>query len=144
MEAGNVSQITSTEDAIEGRFKAKVKYPPGADGVEVDRFSTYRPSFADDEVFKLLSDKGVEVNAKSPPGPSFLRSGCCSASVPRSCSSGCCCSCPAGWPAASAPAGSAASARSKAQRYEPEEGKRVSFEDVAGIEDAEQELRRDR
>jgi len=139
VEAGNVSEITSTEDAIEGRFKAKVKYPPGADGVEVDRFSTYRPSFADDEIFKLLSDKGVEVNAKSPPGPSFLERLLLGFGptllflglllfVSRRMASGL------------GAGGIGGIGRSKAQRYEPEEGKRVSFEDVAGIDDVEDEV----
>jgi cell division protease FtsH len=139
VEAGNVSEITSTEDAIEGRFKAKVKYPPGAEGVAVDRFSTYRPSFADDEIFKLLSDKGVEVNAKSPPGPSFLERLLLGFGptllflglllfVSRRMASGL------------GAGGIGGIGRSKAQRYEPEEGKRVSFEDVAGIDDVEDEV----
>jgi cell division protease FtsH len=138
VEAGNVSEITSTEDAIEGRFKAKVKYPPGAEGKEVDLFSTYRPSFADDDVFKLLSDKGVEVNAKSPPGPSFLERLLLGFGptllflglllfVSRRMASG-------------LGGGIGGIGKSKAQRYEPEEGKRVSFEDVAGIDDVEDEV----
>ncbi len=139
VEAGNVSEITSTEDAIEGRFKAKVKYPPGAEGKEVDRFSTYRPSFAEDEIFKLLSDKGVEVNAKSPPGPSFLERLLLGFGptllfvglllfVSRKMASGL------------GAGGIGGIGKSKAQRYEPEEGKRVSFEDVAGIDDVEDEV----
>jgi cell division protease FtsH len=139
VEAGNVSEITSTEDAIEGGFKVKVKYPPGADGQEVDRFSTYRPSFADDEIFKLLSDKGVEVNAKSPPGPSFLERLLLGFGptllflglllfVSRKMASGL------------GAGGIGGIGKSKAQRYEPEEGKRVSFEDVAGIDDVEDEV----
>jgi cell division protease FtsH len=140
VEAGNVSQITSTEDAIEGRFKAKVKYPPGADGEEVDLFSTYRPSFAEDEIFKLLSDKGVEVNAKSPPGPSFLERLLLGFGptllfvglllfVSRKMASGL------------GAGGIGGIGKTKAQRYDPETvGKRVSFEDVAGIDDVEDEV----
>jgi cell division protease FtsH len=139
VEAGNVSQITSTEDAIEGGFKAKVKYPPGADGEEVDRFSTYRPSFADDDIFKVLSDKGVEVNAKSPPGPSFLERLLLGFGptllflglllfVSRKMASGL------------GAGGLGGIGRSKAQRYDPETGKRVTFEDVAGIDDVEDEI----
>jgi cell division protease FtsH len=139
VEAGNVSEITSTEDAIEGGFKAKVKYPPGADGQEVERFSTYRPSFADDDIFKLLSDKGVQVQAKSPPGPSFLERLLIGFGptllflgllffVSRRMASGL------------GGGGIGGIGKSKAQRYEPEEGKRVSFEDVAGIDDVEDEV----
>ncbi len=140
VEAGNVSEITSTEDAIEGRFKAKVKYPPGAEGKEVDLFSTYRPSFADDDVFKLLSDKGVEVNAKSPPGPSFLERLLLGFGptllflglllfVSRRMASGL------------GAGGIGGIGKTKAQRYDPETvGKRVSFEDVAGIDDVEDEV----
>ncbi len=140
VEAGNVSQITSTEDAIEGRFKAKVKYPPGAEGKEVDLFSTYRPSFADDDVFKLLSDKGVEVNAKSPPGPSFLERLLLGFGptllflglllfVSRRMAGGL------------GGGGIGGIGKSKAQRYDPDTTtKRATFEDVAGIDDVEDEV----
>ena len=47
VEAGKVAEITSTEDAIEGRFTEDVTYPP--EGAPVRRFSTHRPSFADDD-----------------------------------------------------------------------------------------------
>jgi cell division protease FtsH len=138
VEAGNVSEITSTEDAIEGRFKAEVKYPPGKDAVAVHRFSTHRPSFADDDLFKLLSDKGVEVNAKAPPGPSFLERvllgfgptlllvGLIFFASRRASGLG------AG--------GIGGIGRSKAQRYDPEAGRRVTFADVAGIDDVEDEV----
>ena len=141
VEAGNVSEITSTEDAIEGRFKAKVKYPPAGDEAkEVDLFSTYRPSFAEDEIFKLLSDKGVEVNAKSPPGPSLLERVLLGFGptllfvglllfVSRKMASGL------------GGGGIGGIGKTKAQRYDPETvGKRVSFEDVAGIDDVEDEV----
>jgi cell division protease FtsH len=141
VEAGNVSEITSTEDAIEGRFKTKVKYPPDDDkGKEVDRFSTYRPSFAEDDVFKLLSDKGVEVNAKSPPGPSFLERLLLGFGptllfigllllVSRRMASG-----------LGGGGGIGGIGKSKAQRYDPDASKRVTFEDVAGIDDVEDEI----
>jgi cell division protease FtsH len=140
VEAGNVSEITSTEDAIEGRFKAKVKYPPAdPKAQEVDRFSTYRPSFADDDIFKVLSDKGVEVNAKSPPGPSFLERLLLGFGptllflglllfVSRRMAGGL------------GAGGIGGIGRSKAQRYDPEAGKRATFADVAGIDDVEDEV----
>jgi cell division protease FtsH len=143
VEAGNVSEITSTEDAIEGRFKTKVKYPPddkpAEKAAEVERFSTYRPSFADDDIFKLLADKGVEVNAKSPPGPSFLERLLLGFGptllflglllfVSRRMAGGL------------GAGGLGGIGQSKAQRYDPEAGKRVTFEDVAGIDDVEDEV----
>jgi cell division protease FtsH len=139
VEAGNVSEITSTEDAIEGRFKAEVKYPPGQDRAAVQRFSTHRPSFADDDLFKLLSDKGVVVNAKSPPGPSVLERlllgfgptllllGLIFFASRRAMTGG-------------GLGGIGGLGKSKAQRYDPAKGKRVTFADVAGIDDVEDEV----
>src|SRR5581483_270872 len=139
VEAGNVSEITSTEDAIQGHFKAEVKYPPGKDGAAVQRFSTHRPSFADDDLFKLLSDKGVVVNAKSPPGPSLLERllvgfgptlllvGLIFFASRRMAAGG-------------GLGGLGGIGKSKALRYDPEAGKRVTFADVAGIDDVEDEV----
>ena len=137
VQAGKVAEITSTEDAIEGRFTEEVTYPPGDDGEQVTRFSTHRPSFADDDLFQLLESKDVEVNARPAPGPSFLERlllgfgptillvGLFVLLARR--------------------AGGAAGAlgglgKSRAQRYAPEAGKRVSFDDVAGIDDVEEEV----
>jgi cell division protease FtsH len=143
VEAGNVTEITSTEDAIEGRFKKGVRYPPGndKDAAEVDRFTTYRPSFAEDELFQLLSDKGVQVDAKAPPGPSFLERLLLGFGptllfvgllffVSRRAMAG----------AGGMGGIGGGLGRSKAQRYDPEAGKRVTFEDVAGIDDVEDEV----
>jgi cell division protease FtsH len=139
VEAGNVSEITSTEDAIEGRFKAEVQYPPGQHGSAVQRFSTHRPSFADDDLFKLLSDKGVVVNAKAPPGPSILERlllgfgptllllGLIFFASRRAMTGG-------------GLGGIGGLGKSKAQRYDPATGKRVTFADVAGIDDVEDEV----
>ena len=142
VEAGNVSEITSTEDAIEGRFKEGVKYPPdGEDAEEVGRFTTYRPSFAEDELFQLLSDKGVQVDAKAPPGPSFLERVLLGFGptllfvgllifISRRAMAG----------AGGGMGGLGGLGKTKAQRYDPEAGKRVTFEDVAGIDDVEDEV----
>ena len=137
VEAGKVAEITSTEDAIEGRFTEEIPYPPGDDADMVSRFSTHRPSFADDDLFQLLESKNVEVNARPTPGPSLLERvllgfgptilliGLFFLLAKRM--------------------GGAASAlgglsKSRAQRYEPEAGRRVSFADVAGIDDVEEEV----
>jgi cell division protease FtsH len=141
VEAGNVAEITATEDAIEGRFKKAVPYPPeppGKKGQPVTRFRTYRPSFADDQLFQLLSAKGVEVSARPPPGPSFLERllvgfgptllflGLFYLVARRG--------------AMGAGGGIGGFGRSRAQRYDPEAGHRVTFEDVAGIDDVEEEV----
>ncbi|HEX2275312.1 MAG TPA: ATP-dependent zinc metalloprotease FtsH, partial [Acidimicrobiales bacterium] len=136
VEAGKVAEITSTEDAIEGRFREEVKYPPGKEGENVARFSTHRPSFAEDDLFQLLDSKGVEVNARPTPGPSLLERlllgfgptlllvGLFVLMARR----------------AGGAMGLGAFGASRAQKYEPEKGRRVRFEDVAGIDDVEQEV----
>ncbi|HYH51820.1 MAG TPA: ATP-dependent metallopeptidase FtsH/Yme1/Tma family protein, partial [Acidimicrobiia bacterium] len=137
VEAGNVSEITSIDDAIEGRFKTEVTYPPGDEGEAVRLFDTQRPAFAEDDLFQLLAGKGVEVNAKSPPGPSFferlligfgptlLLIGLLFYMSRR---------------IAGGMGGIGGIGKSKAQRYDPDAGKRVTFEDVAGIDDVEDEV----
>src|SRR5215210_2302498 len=61
---GNVKQIASTGDTIEGDFKTKTKL----EDKEASRFNTQVPSFANDaQLSKLLEQKNVTVNAK-PPG----------------------------------------------------------------------------
>jgi cell division protease FtsH len=138
VEAGNVSEITSIDDSIEGDFKAEVKYPPGEDGRTVRRFSSHRPTFAEDDLFKLLADKGVEVNAKSPPGPSFFERLLIGFGptllfigllffMSRRLSG-------------LAGGGIGGIGKSKAQRYDPDASRRVTFEDVAGIDDVEDEV----
>jgi cell division protease FtsH len=137
VEAGNVSEITSIDDAIEGRFKTEVKYPPGEKAETVRLFDTQRPAFAEDDLLQLLADKGVEVNAKSPPGPSFLERlligfgptllfiGLLFYMSRR---------------IAGGMGGIGGIGKSKAQRYDPDASKRVTFEDVAGIDDVEDEV----
>src|SRR5436190_18362070 len=73
VDAGNVKEITSTADKIEGVFRQKVAYPPDSkDTTQVDRFTTQRPSFANDDLFKRLAAKGTLVNANSPDQPAPL------------------------------------------------------------------------
>jgi cell division protease FtsH len=136
VQAGNVSEVTSRGDTIQGTFKKEVTYPQGSDKKNTN-FDTERPAFADDALLGLLIDKGVVVNAKPVDegrpliqtlllsfGPVILlvllfvflarRAG---------------------------GAGGALSSigRSKAKRYDAS-GTRVTFEDVAGIDEAEDEL----
>ena len=136
VQAGNVSEVTSRGDTIQGTFKKEVTYPADSDKKDTD-FETERPAFADDGLLQLLIDQDVVVNAKPVDegrpllqtlllsfGPVILlvllfvflarRAG---------------------------GAGSAISGlgRSKAKRYDAS-GTRVTFEDVAGIDEAEDEL----
>ena len=137
VEAGKVAEITSTEDASEGRFTEEVAYPAGAGSDKVSRFSTYRPSFADDDLFRLLEEKNVAVTARPPPGPSFLERlllgfgptllllGLFFLIARR---------------AGGMAAGMGGLGKLRARRYEPEAGRRACFDDVAGIDDVEEEV----
>jgi len=138
VEAGNVASVTGIEDAINGEFKNPVRYPEGDQGQEVTRFSTHRPQFADnDNLWQLLTSKDVQVSAQPPPGPSLLERillgfgptlllvGLFVLLARR---------------AAGGAAALGGFGRSRARRYEPETGKRTSFEDVAGIDEVEDEV----
>jgi len=72
---GKVKSITTKSDAISGTFKAKVRYPPNDEkATPTDLFSTQIPSFWNsNELVSELSAQGVEVNAQNPnPGTSLL------------------------------------------------------------------------
>jgi cell division protease FtsH len=139
VDAGNVKEITSTADRIEGVFKHQLPYPPGApDAKPVDRFSTQRPSFADDALFQKLQDHGVVVNANPPDqgpavweqvllgfGPTLLFLGLMVWLFRRS---------------AAAAGGLGGIGRSRARLYQPEAGPRTTFADVAGIDEVENEV----
>jgi cell division protease FtsH len=75
VKSNNVTEITSTSDAIQGTFKAAVKYPANASAQATD-FSTQVPSFADhQQLSQLLQQHNVTIDAKKPDtGPSFLES----------------------------------------------------------------------
>jgi len=137
VEAGKVAEITSTDDAIQGRFTEEVRYPPGEKGEPVTRFTTHRPSFAEDDLFQLLEQKEVEVSARPLPGPSLMERlllgfgptlllvGLFLLIARR---------------AGGATGAITGLGKSRAQRYRPERGRRVCFDDVAGIDDVEEEV----
>ena len=138
VEAGNVTEVTSQGDTIQGTFDKAVTYPPGSDSTDTD-FETIRPAFADDELLQLLVAHDVVVNAKPiDEGRSVLLTILLSFGpvillvalfiwLGRR----------AGGGAAGALAGLG---RSRAKRYDAAGQPRVTFEDVAGIDDAEDEL----
>jgi cell division protease FtsH len=57
VQAGNVSEVTSTGDTIEGTFRTAAKYPPNdGNAKDVTDFTTQRPAFGDDGLTQLLLD----------------------------------------------------------------------------------------
>ena len=136
----NIQSISSTGASIQGTFKKQVKYP--SDGDTYTYFSTEIPSFASDqELFTLLQKNDVTINAQpTNTGPSFLTSLIFGFGptllfllllvwVFRR--------------AASAGGGGAGGlmsfGRSRARRVEGRD-QRVTFNDVAGIDEAKAEL----
>src|SRR4051794_5183839 len=143
LNAGNVSEITSRGDSIEGALVKKAKYdPPGKDGPkDVEDFKTLVPAFIDRAgLTKLVSEKKVVINAEPPAtGRSFISS-LILGFAPTLLLVGFFI-----WIArrqAGAGAGGILGGfgRSTARRATPGETDRVSFVDVAGIDEAEDEL----
>jgi cell division protease FtsH len=135
--AGNVDRITSKGSSLQGLFKAPVRYPAtGANSRTAERFSTLIPSFADTAALsQLLEEKHVVINAEPLEtgaawwetlvfgfGPTLLLIGLLVLLMRR------------GGRGALGSFG-----RSRARRYQASE-QRVTFADVAGIEEAENEL----
>ena len=130
--SGNVERITSTGASIEGVFHRPVAYPHGAK--PVTEFTTLIPSFADGAALShLLEDKKVVINAESLQqsaswwetllygfGPTILLIGLFVLLMRRGRVLG-------------------SFGRSRARRYKAT-AERVTFEDVAGIDEAKAEL----
>jgi cell division protease FtsH len=142
VQAGQVKSISTKGDTVEGTFTTKIRYPPtDKKATPTTRFKTEIPSFWNGgELSALLRSKGVQINAKpatsSPSllaelllgfGPTLLIVGLFVLLARRA-----------------AKAGGAMGAlgnfgRSQARRVDPEKI-RVTFEDVAGIDEAKREL----
>jgi cell division protease FtsH len=138
--AGNVAEISSEDETIQGKLKRAAPFTPeGSDKpVQVERFDTQVPAFVQtDELTKLLDERNVVTNASAPDsgrsligtillgfGPTLLLVALFI------------------WLMRRASAGGALGSfgRSSARRVRPDEQGRVTFEDVAGIEEAENEL----
>jgi cell division protease FtsH len=140
VQAGNVSDVESQSDTIQGTFRKPIRYPTSKQGKEVKRFQTVRPTLGDDNLLKLLLDKGVTVNAKSLQqgspwwetlllgfGPTLLLVGLFVLMARRAAAAG-------GGLGQLGGLG-----RSRAKRYEHSE-QRTTFADVAGIDEVEEEL----
>ncbi|MGI8713019.1 MAG: ATP-dependent zinc metalloprotease FtsH [Solirubrobacteraceae bacterium] len=73
----NVKEISSKGDSIQGTFKTAVRYPTGEASVSpTTGFETQVPSFADQgQLFSTLRSENVTIDATNPnPGPSFFTS----------------------------------------------------------------------
>jgi len=149
--AGNVEGVISMGDSIEGSFKTDVTYPetspapsagapaaPPTDQVKPrtsKRFKTQRPAFADPGLETLLEEKGVVIGALDENGSSWFKLLvgfgptllliAAFVWISRR--------------AAAAGGGLFSLGRSRAKRYSEAQPK-VTFDDVAGIDEAENEL----
>src|SRR5215212_4626524 len=144
VEAGNVKEISTRGDAVEGTFEEPVTYPPGGgEGSRTTtRFTTGLPAFANTRLEQLLIDQGVEINSEPLEQPRSLWQSLLFSFGPALLLIGLFV-----WVSrrATAQGGGLGGAltglgRSRARRYDQGEGARVTFEDVAGIEEAENEL----
>ena len=138
VQAGNVKTITATDTVIHGTFKHAISYrPSGAKAVRTTEFATQIPDFANNgSLDRLLADNGVVVTAKSPAGtpwwqtllvgigPTFLFFGLWIFLMRRY---------------GNQAGGMFSFGQSKARKYEPTTEK-VTFADVAGIDEAKEEL----
>jgi cell division protease FtsH len=135
VQSGNVAEITSKGTAIQGQFRKATRY---GSSKPTERFSTEIPSFADTNLLsKLLERKGVVVNAQPLQagvpwwesllvgfGPTILFLLLLVWLMRR---------------AGNAQGVLGSFGRARARRYEPS-GDRVTFADVAGIDEAKAEL----
>jgi cell division protease FtsH len=139
---GTVSTIASKGDTIEGKFKAKLRYPASdKKATPTKLFATQIPSFWNGaQLSALLQEKGVQIKAESTTtsqsllaeillgfGPTLLIVGLFVLIARRAAKAG-------------GPMGALGNfGRSQARRVDPETI-RVTFKDVAGIDEAKAEL----
>src|SRR5436305_6658270 len=137
VQKGNVSEISSKGDEIQGTFRTAVEYPPGKGKKPNAKFQTVRPTFGDDGLSRLLISRNVTVNARPVDtgtplwqtivfgfGPTLLLVGLFVFLARRSTAGG---------------GVLGQFGRSGARRYE-HSSQRTTFKDVAGIDEAEEEL----
>jgi cell division protease FtsH len=143
LEAGKVKSISSRADTIDGTFTEKLRYPANDSNAKpTTLFATQVPSFWNgNQLTELLTAHNVEVNAKNPNpgtslltellvgfGPTILLFAVIYFIARRAMKS-----------AGGGLGGLGQFGRSQARRVDPEKI-RVTFDDVAGIDDAKAEL----
>jgi|HubBroStandDraft_2_1064218.scaffolds.fasta_scaffold00201_16 cell division protease FtsH len=142
VKAGTVSTISSKGDTIQGKFKTKLRYPESDKKAKPTKeFATQVPTFWNgSQLSALLQEKGVRINAESTTtseslleeillgfGPTLLIVGIFFLIFRRAAKAG-------GGMGALGSFG-----KSQARRVDPEKI-RVTFDDVAGIDEAKTEL----
>jgi cell division protease FtsH len=142
VKGGTVSTISSKGDTIEGKFKEKLRYPAGDEKVTPTKeFATQVPSFWNGaQLSVLLQEKGVQIKAESTTtsesvlaeillgfGPTLLIVGLFVLLARRAAKG------------AGGLGGLGNFGKSQARRVDPEKI-RVTFADVAGIDEAKAEL----
>jgi cell division protease FtsH len=138
---GNVKAVSSTSYAVQGTFKKQTRYPANDQSAQKTLyFSTQIPAFAGgQQLATLLESKGVEINAENPnAGASFLEQLLLGVGpwliimvvlfffIRRAASGG-------------GAGGLMSFGRSRARRVEAQD-QPVTFNDVAGIDEAKEEL----
>jgi len=142
VQEGRVKSISSKGNTVQGTFRTKVRYPPTAKkATTTTLFATEIPTFWDyNQLSALLKEKGVEINAKPTAqstsvlvelligfGPALLIIGLFVMIARRAARGG------------GAMGALGNFGRSQARRIDP--GKiRVTFDDIAGIDEAKAEL----
>jgi cell division protease FtsH len=139
--SGRVSSITTTGDSVDGNFKNKVVYPANSNAIPTMLFATQVPAFWNgSQLEALLLAHGVEINARSTTqststladillsfGPTLFFIGLLVFFFRRAAKSG------------GGLGGLGQFGRSRARRVDPTMI-RVTFADVAGIDEAKAEL----
>jgi cell division protease FtsH len=141
VQAGNVKEISSTGDAIQGTLQTAIRYPANdKTAPQSTNFSTQVPSFANNaQLASLLQNHNVTIDAKSPTsgpsvieslifgfGPTLLLFLIIFIIMRRAAASG-------------GAGGLMSFGRSRARRVEASD-QHITFEDVAGIDEAKEEL----